>query len=194
MGFKTSLRSILTTFQEFKKGEKLHDRFTAEWANDVMRSIYLLAKGRNIISGQGVKKTEGACEVILASSASRPTTTPSDQCQLYPYATTDAGGNNKIAVTWGTIAGRQPTGFHAGGFPVFKISPQGSSGFIYAKATVNFYSLQWTAAEVIVSSSMKANTNQMAYVLMGSYKIENKSLTVTGICGPATPVYCDLAP
>ncbi len=115
------------------------------------------------------------------------------QCELLPFAF-DA---DYIGVAWGRIAGRQPTGFHTGGLPVFKIGAVGDDGYIYASATASLETLQWTSAEIVATPDVKTNTTTKAYRLIGSYTRgldPSNPIMVQGTCGPVEFDICDLLP
>ena len=116
-------------------------------------------------------------------------------CQLKASIVT-VGGVQKVQFAWGTIVGRQPTGFSAGGVPPFRLAAA-TGNYYYASATANVDDLQWTASAIVIDTDpFKANTTDTAYALLTSVGTDDAgNLMISGsICGPIVFSFCDLAP
>jgi hypothetical protein len=126
------------------------------------------------------------------SATKQTTTTRRDACPLQCYGTRSEEDEPLIGVTWGTICGRQPTGFSASSLYTFE--PAHSTGYIYAKATASLETLQWTSAEIVDNDdAFPSNTDTEAYQLIGSYVVEDGALSVESTCGNVSFGFCDLA-
>jgi hypothetical protein len=89
----------------------------------------------------------------------------------------------------------QPTGFTAGGLTPFDIAAADGI-YIYASATVDATTLQWTSSEIISDTDPAlASTATVAYRLLGSVASDGDGgfiLSSANICGPIAFNYCDL--
>lgn len=163
----------------------------------LFRNVFAALVGRidetTPIDGMGIRVADAAggrsinaygAQAIIDSLALCP-------LKVYDSSTTEA---KKIGVKWGTICGRQPTGFTAGGLPDFFItSVPGSSGYVYAKATANLTTLQWSSAEVVASETVLTNTSSIGYQLIATYASTATGLNVASNCGNVVIDICELA-
>lgn len=111
----------------------------------------------------------------------------------------DATGSDhalKVRVSWGTIVGRQPTGFAAGDDPIFTL-PITDSTYVYAYADANLTDVRWTGAGVVVNDDpFLTNTTTRAYRMIGSVSVDTdtgKISATTSTCGEVDFDFCELA-
>lgn len=126
------------------------------------------------------------------SATKQATTTRRENCHLQCYGTRTAEDEPLIGVTWGTICGRQPTGFSASS--IYTFEPAHSTGYIYAKATASLETLQWTSADIVDSDdAFLGNTATEAHQLLASYTVDAGVVSIQSTCGNVEFDYCDLS-
>ncbi len=130
--------------------------------------------------GQGRMITGAPAAAIQAAS-----------CPLFAYDASE-GDTKKVGFLWGTINGKQPTGFNAGGLPAFTITITETTYF-FAAATFDTDTLLTDSVEIIAdASSSKDPTSDTAYRLIATALVDGTNLTITGTCGPFTISPCEL--
>ncbi len=168
---------------EPEKGQPI----TAEWARQIVRLLRALYPRPSPEVFPQVRPG-GTTFKIRAQSPGRAASAP---CNL--KCTAGAVEEvNKIFVSWGTICGRQPTGFSAS--DTFSLTPAGDTGYVYAKGVANTDTLQWVSAAVIQSANpFLHNTTTIAYRMIGSWDTVDGALKVEPLCGNVDFDLCDLA-
>lgn len=148
----------------------------------------------SIFAGDGIQRTIIGGRVMDNVAPQQAPMRPSAPCQLaIRQASVESGF--AVTFTFGTIAGRRPTGFNTQGLITpLTVADDSEEHHFFAKATLDPTTLQWYSTEVVEADWDVANTNTIHYTLLGIAEVIDDRLTLsTPICGNVNPDICELA-
>lgn len=191
--------ALLAKLTPIVKGQPLADQFTVERFNSLFEIVRGLVSGENIFKGQGILRRSGPGGVTLSAIGGNSETSTSSTPTFCPLRLFDASNENEamIGIEYGSIAGRHPAGFKAGGVPPYKAAISGDV-FIFAYGTINLNTRLFISAGIKITSEFGLmNTTDTVYKLIGSAKAEagnggSVSVTVAQArCGPISMDSCE---
>lgn len=143
------------------------------------RDVEILTWARQ--AQQTFREIKSALGDILPARNRPNPTIPKAAAALQPFKLIDAseGETKKIRVVYSTLAGEEPTGFSPGDDPEYKLTVS-ATGYIWGGITINE-----TTGEIVddgiwldSGSAVPANTDDTFYVQIGSFSIDDDTLTI----------------
>lgn len=184
---------VMIQFERDKVGQR-SNFFSKAFTDKLLDFLEALANAT--FSPVGIGKTHATQKNVIYEINAGSGGGGAAPCQFAPFDASDEFGP-KVGLAWGTIMGRQPAGFSAGGDPPFTI-PVGGIGYVYAYATFDTSTLLVIDAGIIVDTNpLIENTETTAYALICSFSlggVDSATVQIAGsTCGPFNFDPCTLS-